>query len=57
MTDGSGGWAPIAAVSAAVWQYFEANPMTRLTADLAREFAQMTQIWLADARNMAQIWF
>lgn len=26
MTDGSGGWAPIAAVSSAVWQYFEANP-------------------------------
>jgi beta-lactamase class A len=26
MTDGSGGWSPIAAVSSAVWQYFEANP-------------------------------
>jgi beta-lactamase class A len=26
MTDGSGGWDPIAAVSAAVWQYFQANP-------------------------------
>ena len=26
LTDGSGDWAPIAAVSAAVWQYFEANP-------------------------------
>lgn len=26
MTDGSGGWSPIAAVSAAVWQYFEATP-------------------------------
>jgi hypothetical protein len=26
MTDGSAGWSPIAAVSAAVWQYFEANP-------------------------------
>ena len=26
MTDGSGGWDPIAAVSAAVWQYFSTNP-------------------------------
>jgi beta-lactamase class A len=26
MTDGTGGWDPIAAVSAAVWQYFSANP-------------------------------
>jgi beta-lactamase class A len=26
MTDGSGGWEPLADVSAAVWQYFEANP-------------------------------
>ena len=26
MTDGSGGWDPIASVSAAVWQYFEATP-------------------------------
>ncbi|MEK7248637.1 MAG: serine hydrolase, partial [Chloroflexota bacterium] len=26
MTDGSGDWPPIAAVSSAVWQYFEANP-------------------------------
>jgi beta-lactamase class A len=26
LTDGSGAWAPIAAVSAAVWNYFEANP-------------------------------
>ncbi len=26
LTDGSGGWAPIATVSAAVWNYFEANP-------------------------------
>jgi beta-lactamase class A len=26
MTDGSDGWTPIADVSAAVWQYFEATP-------------------------------
>jgi beta-lactamase class A len=26
MTDGSGGWSPIAAVSSAVWHYFEATP-------------------------------
>jgi beta-lactamase class A len=26
LTDGSGSWSPIAAVSAAVWNYFEANP-------------------------------
>lgn len=26
MTDGSGGWTPIADVSAAVWQYFATNP-------------------------------
>ena len=26
LTDGSGAWAPIAAISAAVWQYFETSP-------------------------------
>lgn len=26
MTDGSGGWSPIASVSSAVWQFFEAKP-------------------------------
>jgi beta-lactamase class A len=26
LTDGSGAWSPIAAVSAAVWQYFESSP-------------------------------